>query len=57
MGIGMLFASASFLLAAVVSEDVANRGEGKVSVAWMVPQYALLTFGEILTSTTGMSWG
>ena len=51
----MLFASASFLLAAVVSEDVANRGEGKVSVAWMVPQYALLTFGEILTSTTGMS--
>lgn len=53
MGIGMLLAAASFVLAAGVAHQVSSQGDGKVPVAWMIPQYAVLTFGEVLTSATG----
>ncbi len=53
IGCGMLLASVSFLVAAVLSSHVASSGDGVVPVMWMVPQYAVLAFGEILTSTTG----
>ncbi len=53
MGIGMLLAAGSFGLSALLAHQVSQQGDGKVPVAWMIPQYAILTFGEILTSTTG----
>lgn len=53
MGLGMLLAAGSFMLSAGVAQQVASQGDGKVPVAWMIPQYAMLACGEILTSTTG----
>ena len=54
MGIGMLLVALSFVIASGVSKQVELAGDGHVSVAWIVPQYAVLSFGEIFTSTTGM---
>jgi hypothetical protein len=54
MGLGMVFAAASFVIAAILAASVESAGDGKISVMWLIPQYAALTVGEILTSATGM---
>lgn len=57
IGCGMVLASSAFVMSAFVSSMVSAQGKGKVNIAWIIPQYALLTFGEILTSTTGKAGG
>lgn len=49
----MVFAAGSFVLAAFVSTSVDANGDHVVPVVWIIPQYALLSMGEVLTSSTG----
>lgn len=54
MGAGFFLAGASFVAAAVVQSWL-DRGEVP-SVGWQFMQYALMTAGEVLISTTGLEF-
>lgn len=67
MGIGMVSAAGSFVIAGFVQVAIRSSLESKygsgsvdkesdVSVFWILPQYFLITFSEILVSTTGLEW-
>ena len=56
MAIGMLLASGSFVLAAFLQYQINNNEPNSVSLFWMLPQYAVITAGEILTSVTGLEF-
>lgn len=48
----MVIATLSFVCAAIVETFVRMRPH-QVHVAWQIPQYVLLSVGEILVSVTG----
>eukprot|EP01028_Stygiella_incarcerata_P009528 TRINITY_DN455_c1_g2_i1.p1 TRINITY_DN455_c1_g2~~TRINITY_DN455_c1_g2_i1.p1 ORF type:complete len:711 (+),score=171.04 TRINITY_DN455_c1_g2_i1:294-2135(+) len=57
MKVGMVFASASFVSAGLVQMEIDARGEhNKVHVMWQIPQYFLLSCGEILISISGLEF-
>ncbi|GMI05446.1 hypothetical protein TrLO_g3080 [Triparma laevis f. longispina] len=57
MGLGMVFASASFVISAFVELAISGADEeNSVSVGWQLPQYFVLTVGEIGVSTTGLEF-
>ena len=56
MVVGMLFASFSFILSGFVELSIAKHGENNVSVSWQIPQYFILTIGELGVSTTGLEF-
>ena len=66
MAAGMALAASSFGLAALVqrridhhaangADDAGSTSKNEVSVLWQVPQYVVITAGEILFSVTGKS--
>ncbi|KAM0688626.1 hypothetical protein COBT_000122 [Conglomerata obtusa] len=52
MCLGMLFASMSFFVAAVLEIKLLNN----LNIMWQLPQYILLTIGEVLLSMTGIEY-
>jgi dipeptide/tripeptide permease len=55
MVVGMIFTIASYILSAFVQIRV-EKYPGKVSVFWQLPQYILISVGEILISITGLEF-
>lgn len=55
MAVGMLFTAASFASAAVV-EYFIDSSSTTVPVFWQIPQYFLLSCGEIMASITGLEF-
>ena len=54
MGVGIGFAGVAWLVAGTL--QLALDGGGSVSIVWQVLPYALLTFGEVLVSATGLEF-
>jgi proton-dependent oligopeptide transporter, POT family len=54
MGTGIAFAALAWLVAGGI--QLAIDGGGSVSIVWQVLPYALLTFGEVLVSATGLEF-
>ncbi|KAF7682719.1 Peptide transporter family 1 [Astathelohania contejeani] len=54
MSVGMFIASTGFILSAVL-EFYLNYNEN-VSMLWQIPQYLLLTIGEVMLSITGLEF-
>lgn len=57
MTVGMFLAATAFILAAVVQLKIeATPGEKSVHILWQVPQYFVLTTGEIMFSPVGLGF-
>ena len=54
MGFGIAFSGLAWIAAAAI--QLAIDGGDPVSIAWQVLPYALLTFGEVLVSATGLEF-
>jgi POT family proton-dependent oligopeptide transporter len=54
MTVGMVFASLSWVMAGGI--QLALDGGAQTSIFWQVGPYALLTFGEVLVSATGLEF-
>lgn len=56
MTVGMALAATAFILAALVQFKIENSPEKTVHILWQVPQYLVLTTGEILFSPVGLGF-
>lgn len=56
MVFGGLLAALSFVLTALVELAVESSGKGQVSMLWQIPQYAIITCGEVMFSITGLEF-
>lgn len=56
MTVGMFLAATAFILAALVQLNIEASGEKEVHILWQVPQYFVLTTGEILFSPVGLGF-
>lgn len=56
MTVGMMFTASSFVAVALIQSRIESVGVGKVSVAWQLLPYVLLTIGEVLVSITGLEF-
>jgi uncharacterized membrane protein YgcG len=56
MSVGMWLAVVAFALSGLVQSWIDSEGDGRVSIAWQVLQFVVLTCSEILVSTTGLEW-
>jgi POT family proton-dependent oligopeptide transporter len=54
MGFGIAFSGLAWIVAALI--QLAIDGGDAVSITWQVLPYALLTFGEVLVSATGLEF-
>jgi POT family proton-dependent oligopeptide transporter len=54
MGTGIAFAGAAWVAAAIIQLSI--DGGDAVSITWQILPYALLTFGEVLVSATGLEF-
>jgi POT family proton-dependent oligopeptide transporter len=54
MGVGLAFAALAWVVAGLIQLQI--DGSGAVSIAWQIAPYALLTFGEVLVSATGLEF-
>jgi proton-dependent oligopeptide transporter, POT family len=54
MGVGIAFSGLAWIFAAMI--QLAIDGGDPVSIAWQIAPYALLTFGEVLVSATGLEF-
>jgi len=54
MGLGIAFTGVAWIAAGAIQLWI--DGGDRVSIAWQVLPYALLTFGEVLVSTTGLEF-
>ncbi|XP_031627533.1 peptide transporter family 1-like [Contarinia nasturtii] len=54
--IGGLLAGASFFLSALVEFWIESSDEKSVNLLWQVPQYVVITMGEVMFSVTGLSF-
>lgn len=56
MAIGGTLAGVSFLISAAVQNWIDIAEPGSVSIFWQVPQYAVMTLGEVMFSVTGLEF-
>jgi POT family proton-dependent oligopeptide transporter len=54
MGVGLAFSGLAWIVAALIQLHI--DGGDAVSLAWQVAPYALLTFGEVLVSASGLEF-
>jgi hypothetical protein len=54
--IGMFFTASSFVAAALLQGWIDRSGEGQVWFGWQIPQYLLLTIGEVMVSITALEF-
>ena len=52
IGLGILFTSGSLLVAGFVQLTVSNSPPNTISVAYIIPQFFLVSCGEVLLSVT-----
>ena len=53
---GMALASSSFVMAAALQFIIDSKAEQCVHVLWQLPQYLILTCGEVMLSITGLEF-
>jgi POT family proton-dependent oligopeptide transporter len=56
MAVGMFITALSFVAAAQVQTWIEEAGSGQVPFLWQVPQYVLLTLGEVMVSVTALEF-
>lgn len=56
MTAGMFLTSLSFVVVALLQQQIDTVGEGKVWFAWQVLPYLLITIGEVMVSITGLEF-
>jgi len=56
MGIGMLFSSLSFISSAILEWYIESSPKGTVAWYYIVPQFLLLSIGEVFVSVTGLEF-
>ncbi|HEX5756799.1 MAG TPA: MFS transporter, partial [Arenimonas sp.] len=54
MGVGLAFSGLAWVVAGAIQLHI--DGGDPVSIAWQIAPYALLTFGEVLVSATGLEF-
>lgn len=53
---GGILAGVAFLISALVEWQIENSPEKSVSMLWQIPQYVVITLGEVMFSVTGLSF-
>uniref|UniRef100_H2Y3X5 Major facilitator superfamily (MFS) profile domain-containing protein n=1 Tax=Ciona savignyi TaxID=51511 RepID=H2Y3X5_CIOSA len=58
MTVGLLLAGLSFVFAAALqfAIDVSDMNPNNINIAWMLPQYFVITVGEVFLSITGLEF-
>ena len=56
MGSGMLLTGFAFIAAGMLQRQIEAAGPGKISIVNILPQYLLLSCGEIMLSITGLEF-
>lgn len=56
MTVGLGLASTAMAMSAVLRTIIDEKGDGVVHIAWMIPQYFVLTVAELFVSTTGLEF-
>lgn len=56
MTAGMLFASGSFAVVAMIQQRIDAQGVGTVSIGWQFVPYLIITLAEVLVSITGLEF-
>jgi len=56
LGVGMQATAAAFALTAVVQHMIDTSPEASVNVLWQLPQFFVMSVGEVLVSATGQEW-
>jgi POT family proton-dependent oligopeptide transporter len=56
IAVGMFFTASSFVAAALLQAWIDRAGEGRIWFGWQIPQYLLLTIGEVMVSITALEF-
>ncbi|XP_055307185.1 peptide transporter family 1-like [Sitodiplosis mosellana] len=56
MTIGGILLAISFFLSAIIEFSIESSSEKSISILWQIPQFVILTIGEILFAVTGLSF-
>uniref|UniRef100_H2Y7Q4 Major facilitator superfamily (MFS) profile domain-containing protein n=1 Tax=Ciona savignyi TaxID=51511 RepID=H2Y7Q4_CIOSA len=58
MTVGLILAGCSFIAAAILQIEIDNLdlNPNTVNVAWMIPQFLIITVGEVFLSVTGLEF-
>jgi hypothetical protein len=56
LGVGMQATAAAFALTAVVQHLIDTSAPNSVNVLWQLPQFFVMSVGEVLVSATGQEW-